>query len=113
VTVIGYPWLKDGAVVVSVILSILLDEYGPRQSPIDPSVQGDVYHAFGVFCSGLEGKLSLDTTKSQVEQLFIPPSHLGTRHIGSKTAQFALKDGIVAQSHTKFEHPLPLHALIA
>jgi hypothetical protein len=89
---------------------MLLDEY---QFPPEPSTQEDEYHAFGVFCSDLEGKLSLDTTKSQVEQLFTPPSHLGTFHAESKTAQFALKDGTVAQSHTKFEHPLLLHALKA
>jgi hypothetical protein len=93
-----------------IILSILLDE---NQSPPVPSTQEDEYQAFGVFCSCFEGKLSLDTTKSQVEQLFIPPSHLGTRQVESKTAQFALKDGTVAQSHTKLEQPLALHALIA
>jgi hypothetical protein len=89
---------------------MLLDEY---QSPPVPSTQDDEYQALGVFISCLRGKLSLDTTKSQVEQLFTPPSHLGTLHTGSYTAQFAIKDGIVAQSHTKSEHPLPLHALIA
>jgi hypothetical protein len=89
---------------------MLRDEY---QSPPVPSTQEDECHAFGVFSSCLRGKLSLDTTKSQVEQLFIPPSHLGTRHTGSYTAQFALKDGTVAQSHTKSELPLALVALIA
>ena len=89
---------------------MLRDEY---QSPPEPSTQEDEYHAFGVFCSGLEGKLSLDTTKSQVEQLFVPPSHLGTRHVESYTAQIALKDGTVAQSHTKFEQPFALQALKA
>jgi hypothetical protein len=89
---------------------MLRDEY---QSPPEPSTQEDEYHAFGVFISCLLGKLSLDTTKSQVEQLFVPPSHLGTLHTGSYTAQIALKDGTVAQSHTKFEHPLLLQALKA
>jgi hypothetical protein len=89
---------------------MLRDEY---QSPPVPSRQRDEYHAFGVFCSGLEGKLSLDTTKSQVEQLFVPPLHLGTLHTGSYSAQNALKDGTVAQSHTKFEQPLALQALKA
>jgi hypothetical protein len=89
---------------------MLRDEY---QSPPEPSTQDDEYHAFGVFSSCLRGKLSLDTTKSQVEQLFIPPSHLGTRQVESYTAQIALKDGTVAQSHTKFEQPLALHALKA
>jgi hypothetical protein len=89
---------------------MLLDEY---QSPPVPSTQEDEYQAFGVFCSCFEGKLSLETIKSQVEQLFTPPSHLGTRQVESKTAQFALKDGTVAQSHTKLEQPLALHALIA
>jgi hypothetical protein len=89
---------------------MLLDEY---QSPPEPSTQEDEYHAFGVFNSGLRGRVSLDTTKSQVEQLFTPPSHLGTRQVESKTAQFALKDDTVAQSHTKLEQPLALHALIA
>jgi hypothetical protein len=89
---------------------MLRDEY---QSPPVPSTQDDECQAFGVFSSCLRGNESLDTTKSQVEQLFIPPSHLGTRQVGSKTAQFALKDGIVAQSHTKSEQPFPLHALIA
>jgi hypothetical protein len=110
VTVIEEPELKDNAAVLRVIFSMLLDEY---QSPPVPSTQEDECHAFGVFSSCLRGKLSLDTTKSQVEQLFIPPSHLGTRQVESKTAQFAIKDGIVAQSHTKSEHPFPLHALIA
>jgi hypothetical protein len=89
---------------------MLLDEY---QSPPVPSRQGDEYHAFGVFDSGLRGRVSLDTTKSQVEQLFTPPSHFGTLQVESYTAQFALKDEIVAQLHTKFEHPFPLHALKA
>jgi hypothetical protein len=89
---------------------MLRDEY---QSPPVPSTQEDEYHTLGVFCSGLDGKLSLDTTKSQVEQLFVPPSHLGTRQVESYTAQIALKDGTVAQSHTKFEQPLLLQALKA
>jgi hypothetical protein len=89
---------------------MLLDEY---QSPPEPSTQEDEYQALGVFISCLRGKLSLDTTKSQVEQLFTPPSHLGTFQVESYTAQFALKDGTVAQSDTKSEHPFPLQALKA
>jgi hypothetical protein len=89
---------------------MLRDEY---QSPPLPSRQADEYHEFGVFCSGLDGKLSLDTTKLQVEQLLILSGHIGTFHRGLYWAHAEPAGKIVAQSQTKSEQPFTLHDLNA